>query len=105
MLFYLFNEIHLLKLTLTGNEIAAPVSDEEEHDEDEVAEETSPSHSKHWGKRNPNEILDVFEYAVSVIWLRINPLCARVIIIVNVILQLYQLHRQIDQKGREGSAA
>lgn len=105
MLFYLFNEIHLLKLTLTGNEIAAPVSDEEEDDEDEVAEETSPSHSKHSGKRDPNEILDVFEYAVSVIWLRINPLCARVIIIVNVILQLYQLHRQIDQKGREGSAA
>ena len=67
MLFYLFNEIHLLKLTLTGNEIAAPVSDEEEDDEDEVAEETSPSHSKHSGKRDPNEILDVFEYAVSVI--------------------------------------
>ena len=36
MLFYLFNEIHLLKLTLTGNKIAvprAPESSDEEEDE------------------------------------------------------------------------
>ena len=60
MLFYLFNEIHLLKLTLTGNEIAAPDSDGEEDDEDEFAEDTSPSHSKHSGKMDPNEMLDTF---------------------------------------------
>ena len=60
MLFYLFNEIHLLKLTLTGNEIAAPDSAGEEDDEDEFAEDTSPSHSKHSGKMDPNEMLDPF---------------------------------------------
>ena len=60
MLFYLFNEIHLLKLTLTGNEIAAPDSAGEEDDEDEDAENTSPSHSKHSGRMDPNEILDLY---------------------------------------------
>ena len=60
MLFYLFNEIHLLKLTLTGNEIAAPDSAGEEDDEDEDAEDTSPSHWTPSGKMNPNEILDLY---------------------------------------------
>ena len=65
MLFYLFNEIHLLKLTLTGNEIAVPRAPESsDEEEDEVAEDTSPSpstsHYKPSGKLDPNEMLDTF---------------------------------------------
>ena len=36
MLFYLSNEIHLLKLTLTGNEIAVPRAEDPDAEEDEV---------------------------------------------------------------------
>ena len=67
MLFYLFNEIHLLKLTLTGNEIAVPRAPAEDSDEeeDEVAEDTSPStsHYKTPSGRlalDPKEMLDTW---------------------------------------------
>ena len=61
MLFYLSNEIHLLKLTLTGNEIAVPRAPESsDEEEDEVVEDPTPTHYQHSGKMDPNEMLDIF---------------------------------------------